>query len=399
MLTEIGNFLDQQILDIRITHNGRFMDQKVTPDVLSFIADCILNLTPNKQISFTKDDVWNLKYFDENAKVIFGKPGAAEATARNEYDKFTSQPLKTLAAAGVLKEAKVGVRNVYSINRRDFLEYLAQSPQTSLKFLCEYLRKTLQQSGVWSEVAAYFSSAHSENDYQKVKDCITKLLIANTPINGITEARRIFPKIFNPLAHEAGTPGSVSGRVSLGPYLQTDLMYNDVNFRDKGKSKRLTRKQGFIAGAAKRISKSAKVKYEMSKNMTAVQRRHAPLSEASGPEAIGIATQVHHIFPKSTHPLLVAVRENLILLTATQHVSLAHPKNDTRRVDPEYQKFLILEKLKSIEDSVNSGDEFYSLTGFAEMLQSGLGITLSSNSSISSIRAELKSHFGNAEGD
>ncbi len=399
MLTEIGKFLDNQTLDVRLTHNGRFMDQKVTPDVLSFISDCILNLTPNQQIAFTKDDVWNLKYFDDNAKVIFGKPQAAETTARNEYDKFTSQPLKTLAASGVLVEVKVGNRNIYSINKREYLEYIAQSPQTSMKFLCEYLRRTLQQSGVWDTVATYFSSSHSENDYQIVKECITNLLIHNTPINGVTEARRIFPKIFNPLAHEAGVPGSVSGRVSLGPFLQADLMYNDVNFRDKGKSKSLTRKQGFIAGAAKRLSKTAKVKYEMTKNMTAVQRRHSPLSEASGPESVGIATQVHHIFPKSTHPTLIAVRENLILLTATQHVSLAHPRNDTRRVDPEYQKFLILEKLKSVEDSFNRGDDFYSVKSFVAMLQSGLGITLSSGDDIAEVRKELKNQFGVTEGD
>ena len=399
MISAIEKFLDSQTLDVRVTHNGRFMDQKVTPDVLSFISDCILNLTPSQQIAFTKDDVWELKYFNDNAKVIFGKPEAAETTARNEYDKFTSQPLKTLAASGVLTEVKTGNRNIYSINKRDYLEYIAQSSQTSLKFLCEYLRITLQQSGAWGTVETYFSSPHTENDFQIVKECITDLLIQNTPINGLTEARRIFPKIFNPLAHEAGVPGSVSGRVSIGPFLQADLMYNDVNFRDKGKSKSLTRKQGFIAGAAKRLSKTARVKYEMTKNMTAVQRRHSPLSEASGLESVGIATQVHHIFPKSTHPTLVTVRENLILLTATQHVSLAHPRNDTRRVDPEYQKFLILEKLKSIEDSVNRGDDFYSVNNFIAMLQNGLGITLPLGSDISELRKELKSQFGMTDGE
>ena len=38
----IENYLNEIDLDIRKTNNARFMDQKVTPDVLSIIADSIL---------------------------------------------------------------------------------------------------------------------------------------------------------------------------------------------------------------------------------------------------------------------------------------------------------------------------------------------------------------------
>ena len=43
MLTEqsIIDFIGNYEYDIRISHNGRWIDQKCTPDVLSFIADCI----------------------------------------------------------------------------------------------------------------------------------------------------------------------------------------------------------------------------------------------------------------------------------------------------------------------------------------------------------------------
>jgi hypothetical protein len=38
----IENYLNEIDFDIRKTNNARFIDQKVTPDVLSIIADCIL---------------------------------------------------------------------------------------------------------------------------------------------------------------------------------------------------------------------------------------------------------------------------------------------------------------------------------------------------------------------
>ena len=43
MLTEqsIIDFISNYEYDIRESHNGRWIDQKCTPDVLSFIADCI----------------------------------------------------------------------------------------------------------------------------------------------------------------------------------------------------------------------------------------------------------------------------------------------------------------------------------------------------------------------
>lgn len=47
MLTQqaIIDFCNQYDYDIRKSGNGRWIDQKLTLDVLSFIADCILQFT------------------------------------------------------------------------------------------------------------------------------------------------------------------------------------------------------------------------------------------------------------------------------------------------------------------------------------------------------------------
>ena len=42
MREEITAYLNQFDLDIRKSRDARFMDQKCTPDVVCFIADCIV---------------------------------------------------------------------------------------------------------------------------------------------------------------------------------------------------------------------------------------------------------------------------------------------------------------------------------------------------------------------
>ena len=58
---------DQIDLDIRKKASGysRFMDQKVTPDVLSFIADCIVNFLGGKDAgtTFVVGDIWEFLFF------------------------------------------------------------------------------------------------------------------------------------------------------------------------------------------------------------------------------------------------------------------------------------------------------------------------------------------------
>lgn len=65
MLTEqsIIDFISNYEYDIRESHNGRWIDQKCTPDVLSFIADCIYDFAtnnPNKE--FCTQDIWFSEY-------------------------------------------------------------------------------------------------------------------------------------------------------------------------------------------------------------------------------------------------------------------------------------------------------------------------------------------------
>lgn len=46
--TTIQKFLDEHDYDIRKTHNGRWIDQKCTMDVVCLVSDCIVEYTSNR---------------------------------------------------------------------------------------------------------------------------------------------------------------------------------------------------------------------------------------------------------------------------------------------------------------------------------------------------------------
>lgn len=89
----IKSFLDDHDYDIRKSHNGRWIDQKCTMDVLCVVADCIMEYTNDKtDKSFTVNDIWHSEYTVENVQEIFNKPNP-DKKASNEYDKYFGQPI------------------------------------------------------------------------------------------------------------------------------------------------------------------------------------------------------------------------------------------------------------------------------------------------------------------
>jgi len=126
MEKQIKDHLLKYNLDVRKSRDARFMDQKVTPDILSFIADCVINLaTGNKGKKFTVKDIWNSQYFLSNIKAFYNKPDATEEEVKHEYDKLIQQPLKTLSYAKILGCKKKGITNHFQIKNYEILEYIS----------------------------------------------------------------------------------------------------------------------------------------------------------------------------------------------------------------------------------------------------------------------------------
>lgn len=390
MRETINKFLNQFDLDVRKTRDARFADQKCTPDVVCFIADCILNIVQQGQ-TFTVSDIWDSQYFIKNAVAVFGKPIPTNPTARHEYDKFIQQPLRLLGCAHVLNVDKVGNTNVYSIANEDMLDYISRRERNTYNFLYCYLRKVMVDSGMWKYFQEYIDKSLNgdvtKEDYLYLRDKFIRFMIGNTSINGEVEVRRIFPKILNIFAVDNGISGSERGTISKYQFNFSDLMYNRKNWRDVNKDKSMTRQEA--ADEAINTQQEAFSDYYIKKAMALIRKIQTE-SEVHDQWDTGAATQVHHIFPKSQFPEIAHYVENLILLTASQHFTKAHPNNNTQIIDRDYQLVLLLAKSDTIEKSLKAvGDKYYRKESFVFVINTGLSVDWSTSLSFSEIRRML----------
>lgn len=375
---EVKQFLTLQNYDIRIEKNGRWIDQKCTPDVVNIIADCVMQYifdVDNLEM-FSSVDIWHYKYTKENIRDIFNKPSTEHGLSKNEYDKFFAQPLEMLANAKVLNKSKKGNKNIYSVNDVDILEYISLHERNALKFISNYCEKVLVDSGIWDWFENFFD-IQTQDAYLSLKDNFEDFIISNTPINGATEVRRIFTKVINPLAYTLRKRGTYRGRISKYSVTYSELMYNRENFRDSNQSKPkgMTRQEW---NKQRKIKINAKYfKYQSIKAKKYLRKFNDQFrnstSELNDDYSAGAAIHMHHIFPEHQHPEISMFLENLIALTPSQHMTKAHPMGNTQRVDLLYQELLLKTKANSIEENLfdENIDTIYTFDNFIEVLNVG----------------------------
>jgi len=355
--SELSLFLNRQNYDVRVSHNARWIDQKCTPDVLTIIADCVLQYTSSSpEISFSSSDIWHNEYTVSNVENIFKKPSPNENMARNEYDKYFAQPMEMLAYAGVLCKDKIGGRNLYSVAKREILEYISICERNALTFIQLYIIKVLTDSDLITLFDEFFDK-QSKETYKAVKEGYTSFTIQNTKINKSLECHRIFIKVINPIAFLKNKCGTERGHMSSNKITYDMLMYNRDNFRDiySDKPKDLTRRQHSDKQAF--IPSSEHLKYMSQKAKRLVRYFNDSfrnsLSEVSDERHNSdLAIHIHHIFPESDFPDICAYCENLIALTPTQHLSYAHPQGNTSTINTQYQHICLIAKVGVIKETM-----------------------------------------------
>lgn len=369
---QITNFLNAYDYDIRKSHNARWIDQKCTCDVLSIIADCILEYTNyNINIEFSISDIWQSEYTNQNVVAIFSKPSTDSTFARNEYDKFFSQPINLFAYSGILMFLrKQGTTNIFKVNNLELLEFIATRETNALTFLILYIEKVLSDSGIYGFFQDFLEKQDKEN-FRYLKDNFINFTIHNTAINQNVECGRIFTKILNPLAFKYHKQGTRKGHLSKTIITFDELKYNRINWYDEynNKDKILTRQEyeqrNFVLQAnahyniqrAKKIVRRYNDKYN--KGLSEVRQENENVQ----------ATQIHHIFPASEFPIISDFIENLIALTPNQHFSYAHPNNQTRYIDKDFQYVCLLAKTNTI---MNDLAQIYDFNNYKFVLNIGL---------------------------
>ena len=380
------DFLDRYDYDVRKTRDARWIDQKCTYDVVSMIADCILDYIENVKEEFSVSDIWYSKYAKENVIAIFSKPDPNDK-AKNEYDKFFGQPIKLLSYSKVLSVSrKKGNTNYYVVNNQEILESIALRPMNALNFLYEYITKVLKDSDLYNEFENFFDKQivndlekqKGKDNYKEIREAFIKFTIDNTNINEKTECGRIFTKVINPLAFKMKKLGSIKGRISKKIITLSDIQYNRYNWRDEvsGKDKSITRNDYLLEKNDTQLV--AFKKYTVTKAKRAVKRYNDKYYNSKGEiiqdtELVN-ATQAHHIFPQSEFSLIADYIENLIMLTPNQHYSMAHPNNNTQYVDKDFQYICLLAKLNRIRENLLSDkiSKFYNFSDYKFVLNTGL---------------------------
>ena len=374
----IEQFLSQFDYDIRKTNDARWIDQKCTYDVLSIIADCILEYVGEDTTKeFTVSDIWHNDYTRDNVLEIFTKPDTESKKASNEYDKYFGQPIKLLGYSHILSVRKAGTRYFYQVNNFKLLEYIALRPTNALNFLFLYIQKVLLDSGLYSEFERFFEE-QTKDVYKRLRDAFIQFTIDNTPINGDVECGRIFTKILNPLAFKLKKQGTIRGMISKNIITLSDLQYNRVNWRDElsGKEKSETRVEYSLT--VEQHQAKALAKYVVDKAKRQVRRFNDKwrngVSEIHQVTEQVKATQAHHIFPQSEFPEIADYLENLIMITPNQHFIMAHPNNQTIYIDRDFQYICLLAKASRIMVNLTSSSEpdFYDFNDYRFVLNTGL---------------------------
>ena len=224
MLTEkdIIDYITPFDFDVQESHNGRWIDQKCTPDVLSFIADCIYNYAKdNPDEDFSAQDIWYSDYAVQNTEAVFKKPSPEQRAAKHEYDKFFQQPMKLLAYSKVLSERKENGKNLFRVKNINVLEYIAISEKNALKFLYRYIEKVLQDSDLYYDFENFFQMQRGpvgkgvmQSEYKRLKKKFYDFTHSYTAIKKDLECGRIFTKVINPLAYFRNACGTERGALS-----------------------------------------------------------------------------------------------------------------------------------------------------------------------------------------
>lgn len=384
----------------------RPIDQKCTADVITCVAAGIIDFVDNDNQLFCVNDIWKSDYMSEYVIRYFRKPDP-KTKAKNEYDKFFSQPINMFEYAGIIKymghlKGK-GKNDYYKIVEMETLQFLAQNSQNSYEFLVVYLKKLVRDSHLES-IFSEFLQKQTNDSYASLRKGFYAYLKKKTNIENEKEKGRIFTKVLNVLALDQNKKGTVKGRMSKRPIDFSEILYNRENWRfvNSSKSKSITRDEFEVAVTAENeFINSLNIDFSKTSMNRAMNRLREYNRKVRGgkPESSyearnDMAKYAHHIFPKNEFIPIRACMENLIMLSAHQHDDLAHLDNK-KYINKQSQKRFILDKIDRIEENLQSAeDDIYIFSKLLTVLNIGLRTEQFSgieNNDFDSVRAIINS--------
>ena len=365
----------------------KFCDQKTQIDVIECVSLCILNF--KKKNWFTKSDIWFSKFSIDHVYEVFRKPISTDRKSKKEFDKFFAQPMALLTYFGVLIREKKSNMYYYTIANKKLLEYISDNQNNSMNFLFLCFESFLNQNPELKLEVDSFFQFQDKITFQRLKEVYESFIKKNTKIVKQDEPRRTFTPFINLLAFKNKKHGSERGHLSSDFIHRDELIYGRPNWKDIAtkKPRGKTRAEWHIEYLDKQDEEKALTTTEAYAKKC-IKMKHGEISEYS--KSTG-AFATHHIFPRSFHFKLCGFKENLIRITPDEHFIKAHPKNNTQKIDETFQIELLKAKLRSIEYSLNKGEDFYDLKTYIYVLNNGFKIDLPTDLSFGDLKNFLNS--------
>ena len=386
---EVKRFLSNKNLKLtKENSNPRPFDQKVTMDNLNTVAYLIDQIVKeDKKQNFTTTYIWKHNTSEEYVQ-MYGKGSVFDKKKKAEWDKFFPQPMNFLTYFGVLARDESKTPHKYQISNKELLEFIKSQPNRSLKFLIYATKEFIKQNGL-TNILNNFFNLETKSEFDKLRENLKNFIFKNTNIKKKDEPSRIYNKIINHVAYDLGKKGNYKGRMSEDVIQIEEIQYNQKNWYDilSGKPKKTSRaeyKKQYYANLAEEdgIDVSERI---AKKNIV---KKHGFISEFSGKDT---ANETHHIFMKSEFSKLRFLHENLIRITAGEHLEKAHPLGNRMKVDERFQTELLLAKLKSILADQN----FYDFKTFVYVLNTGFNEKLDDNVSADEVKNFLSKRLKN----
>ena len=365
----------------------KFCDQKTQIDVVECVSLCILNY--KKKNWFTKKDIWFSKFSVDHVYEVFRKPISTDKKSKKEFDKFFAQPKAFLTFFGVLIREKKSNAYYHTIANRKILEYISDNQNNSLNFMYLCFVFFLKQNSELKKKVDDFFKTQDKTSFQELKETYEIFIKKHTKIENDNEPRRTFTPFINLLAFKNIKKGTQGGRLSSDFIHRDELIYGRPNWKDIAtkKPRGKTRAEWHIEYLEKQDEEKALTTTEAYAKKC-IKEKYGEISEYS--KSAG-AHATHHIFPRSFHFKLCGFKENLIRITPDEHFTKAHPKNNTQKIDENFQIELLKAKLNSIETSFKNKENFYDLKNFIFILNIGFNINLPDDLTVNDLKNFLNS--------
>lgn len=384
---DFNNYFNNIDLNKTEEKKGIHFEQKITPDLLWCISQVILDLTKNNlELHFTDADVRTSENFNILMRDYFSKAEQSERT-ENEYNKVSSYQLGLLVYTDILGETTDRPK-LYYIKNIDILKELASHELTALKFLVAYVEKFIADNGL-TEVFNDYKNNPTQSTYIRAKEAYWQWAKTHTRVR--TEdprhSNRVFNKIFNLFAYGHAINGESGAKVIDGKCPYSFLVYKRINFRDSSMPRGLSRREFYEL-----MDQEASIEQRERQAKKEVRNKHLN-GELTDP-ALGYINNNkfmgHHILPQNEYKDFRDKRENIIMLTPDQHYAYAH-ETGTQTINTTYQVHCLIGKLHSIKKSLQTGENFYSMKNFAEMVNTLYGTGFNQDSGIEDVQSFLKS--------